>query len=48
MLKRIGTEARTELERMHDKKVFLSLWVKVNEDWRNKRGKIANFGFELQ
>lgn len=48
MLKKIGTEARTELERMHDKKVFLSLWVKVNEDWRNKRGKIANFGFELQ
>jgi len=48
MLKKIGTEARTELERMHVKKVFLSLWVKVNEDWRNKRGKIANFGFELQ
>lgn len=47
MLKKIGTEARTELERMHDKKVFLSLWVKVNEDWRNKRGKIANFGFDL-
>ena len=47
MLKKIGTEARTELERMHEKKVFLSLWVKVNEDWRNKRGKIANFGFEL-
>lgn len=48
MLKRVGTNARTELERMYDKKVFLSLWVKVNEDWRNKRGKIANFGFELQ
>lgn len=47
MLKKIGTEARRDLERMHDKKVFLSLWVKVNEDWRNKRGKIANFGFEL-
>ena len=47
MLKKIGTEARTELERMHDKKVFLSLWVKVNEDWRNKKGKIANFGFDL-
>ncbi len=47
MLKKIGTEARTDLERMHDKKVFLNLWVKVNEDWRNKRGKIANFGFEI-
>lgn len=48
MLKRVGTNARTELERMYDKKVFLNLWVKVDEDWRNKRGKIANFGFELQ
>lgn len=47
MLKRVGTNARTELERMYGKKVFLSLWVKVNEDWRNKRGKIANFGFDL-
>ena len=47
LLKKIGTDARHELERMHDKKVFLSLWVKVNEDWRNKRGKIANFGFEI-
>lgn len=47
MLKKVGTEARQELERMFEKKVFLSLWVKVNEDWRNKRGKIANFGFEL-
>lgn len=47
MLKKIGTQAREELERMHDKKVYLDLWVKVNEDWRNKRGKIANFGFEI-
>ncbi len=47
LLKKIGTDARHELERMHGKKVFLSLWVKVNEDWRNKRGKIANFGFEI-
>ncbi len=47
LLKKIGTDARCELERTHDKKVFLSLWVKVNEDWRNKRGKIANFGFEI-
>ncbi len=47
MLKKIGTQAREELERIHDKKVYLDLWVKVNEDWRNKRGKIANFGFEI-
>ena len=47
MLKKIGIQAREELERIHDKKVYLDLWVKVNEDWRNKRGKIANFGFEI-
>ncbi len=47
LLKKIGTQAREDLERMHDKKVYLELWVKVNEDWRNKRGKIANFGFEI-
>lgn len=47
LLKKIGTQAREDLQRMHDKKVYLELWVKVNEDWRNKRGKIANFGFEI-
>ncbi len=47
LLKKIGTQAREDLERMHEKKVYLELWVKVNEDWRNKRGKIANFGFEI-
>lgn len=47
VLKKIGTQAREELERIHEKKVYLDLWVKVNEDWRNKRGKIANFGFEI-
>ena len=47
LLKKIGSQAREDLERMHEKKVYLELWVKVNEDWRNKRGKIANFGFEI-
>jgi len=47
LLKKIGTQAREDLERMHEKRVYLELWVKVNEDWRNKRGKIANFGFEI-
>lgn len=47
VLKKIGTQARQDLERMHEKRVYLELWVKVNEDWRNKRGKIANFGFEI-
>ena len=47
LLKKIGSQAREDLERMHEKRVYLELWVKVNEDWRNKRGKIANFGFEI-
>lgn len=47
VLKKVGTQAREDLERIHEKKVYLELWVKVNEDWRNKRGKIANFGFEI-
>ncbi|MEZ5162803.1 MAG: KH domain-containing protein [Fimbriimonadaceae bacterium] len=34
MLKAIGTEARTEIEEMLDRKVFLELFVKVREDWR--------------
>ena len=35
MIKRIGTEAREELERMFAKKVFLDLHVKVKADWRD-------------
>jgi GTP-binding protein Era len=35
MIKRIGTEAREELERMFETKVFLDLHVKVKSDWRD-------------
>ena len=45
MLKRIGSYARTDLEKFLDKKVFLELWVKVKDDWRNKEGSIEDFGF---
>ena len=37
MLKKIGTEARKELELTADKKVYLDLQVKVIKDWRKKR-----------
>jgi len=40
MLKRIGTEARKEIERMFSKKVFLRLWVKVAEDWTNDEERV--------
>lgn len=43
MLKKIGTEAREEIEKMIDKKVFLSLQVKVEKDWRKKQKNIENW-----
>lgn len=36
MIKKIGTAARTEMERFFDKKIFLELFVKVKADWRNQ------------
>jgi GTP-binding protein Era len=46
MLKKIGSMARTDIEKMLDKKVFLQLWVKVKTDWRNNAGLIKSFGYE--
>lgn len=45
MLKRIGSMAREDIEKMLDKKVYLQLWVKVKTDWRNNNNLIKNFGF---
>ena len=42
LLKKIGTEARLELEKIVDKKVFLSLEVKVEKDWRKKENLLKN------
>jgi GTPase len=44
MLKRIGTEARQDLERFFDTKVFLDLRVKVNADWRNNDRALDELG----
>lgn len=46
MLKKIGTMARIDIEKMLEKKVYLELWVKVKTDWRNNNSLIKNFGFE--
>lgn len=46
MLKKIGTMARMDIEKMLEKKVYLELWVKVKTDWRNNNSLIKNFGFE--
>lgn len=45
LLKRIGTQARTELEEITDKKVFLALEVKVEKDWRKRDNILKNFGY---
>lgn len=45
MLKKIGTYARTDLEKFLETKVNLKLWVKVTPDWRNKAGGLRRFGY---
>ncbi len=45
MLKKIGTMARGDIEKMLGKKVYLELWVKVRNDWRNSDFLIRNFGY---
>ena len=46
MLKKIGTAARVDLEKILDKKVFLELWVKPRDGWRNKLRELKNFGYD--
>lgn len=47
-LKKVGQAARQDLERFLDKKVFLQLFVKVNDDWRNSDRQLRRFGYELE
>ena len=44
-LKKIGTYAREDLERFFGMKVYLNLWVKVKENWRDNALNLTNFGF---
>ena len=45
-LKRLGTQSRLEMEDFFQKKVFLSLYVKVDPDWRESRKELRRFGYE--
>ena len=45
-LKRIGTEARQELEKLLDAKVFIELWVKVRSGWADDEARVRSFGYE--
>ena len=47
MLKKVGTEARLDMEEFLDKKVFLEMHVKVKEGWRDNPNQLRNFGYEL-
>ena len=45
-LKKVGTQARIEMEDFFQKKVFLSMYVKVDEGWRENRKELRKFGYE--
>jgi len=45
-LKKVGTEARMDIEAFFGKKVFLQLYVKVAKDWRSKDSQLKNFGYQ--
>ncbi len=47
-LKRVGKQAREDMEQFLGKKVFLQLFVKVNDDWRNSDRQLRRFGYELE
>ena len=44
-LKRLGTDARKEIEKFFEKHVYLQLFVKVEKDWRNQESKLKAFGY---
>ena len=46
MLKKVGTEAREDLEKFFGKKVFLETYVKVEQDWRKNKLKLKKFGYD--
>ncbi|MEH3112171.1 GTPase Era [Pedobacter terrae] len=46
MLKKVGTEARLEIEKFLDSKVFLEMFVKVIPDWRTKKNYLKSFGYD--
>jgi GTP-binding protein Era len=45
-LKRIGSEARQELENLMGAKVFLEIWVKVRSGWADDEARVRSFGYE--
>ena len=48
MIKKIGTYARGDLEVFFGTKIFIDLWVKVKENWRDKQSVLSNLGYDAQ
>jgi GTPase len=48
LLKKIGQEARTDIENLLGSKVYLDVWVKVKKDWRNRDSMLRSFGFQTE
>jgi len=46
MLKKIGSNARTDIERLLGSPIYLELWVKVKKDWRDSDFLLKNFGYD--
>jgi GTP-binding protein Era len=44
-LKKVGTQARQDMEKFFNKKIFLETYVKVAENWRKEKGKLKQFGY---
>ncbi|MCK0130570.1 GTPase Era [Flavobacteriaceae bacterium F08102] len=45
-LKRVGAEARKDLEKFFEKKIYIELYVKVNKDWRSNKQQLKRFGYQ--
>ncbi len=48
MLKRIGSSARQDMEKLLDSKVYLNLWVRVKDDWRDNEQLLNEFGYNIK
>lgn len=48
MLKKVGSLARQDMEKLFDQKVFLKLWVKVKDDWRNSDFMLNELGYRVK
>ena len=46
-LKRVGSQARKDIEEFFQKQVFLQLYVKVDRDWRSNTGRLNHYGYDL-